>query len=135
MARPRAARVAYARHPSSGKRERLITVSTAKLDRAWQRDGSSYLPKRGEGKSEVRGRREGVQRFLTTGRPLQAPRISIGKDGGVSFVDGRHRFAVLRDSGVKRIAVMVRGNQLQAARRLFGGLSRKGRSLSMVRDG
>jgi hypothetical protein len=38
---------------------------------------------------------------------VQASRVELDRHGRVSFRDGRHRFAVLRDQGAERVGVMV----------------------------
>jgi hypothetical protein len=34
---------------------------------------------------------------------MTASNVSVNKDGGIVFGDGRHRFAYLRDKGLKEI--------------------------------
>ena len=111
----------FRRHPSSQPDEVMIWVDVDQLDALWREtDPTAYIPTEGEGQSEVRGRREGVKRFLATGKHLQAPRLDVGVRG-LGFVDGRHRFAVLRDQGARRVAVMVPRDQVANVRAMLAG--------------
>ena len=70
--------------------------------------------------TEIAGRREGVHRFLATGKAVQAPFAVLDPDGSVSFEDGRHRFAALRDLGARQVAVTVPRGQRDAFKARFG---------------
>lgn len=111
--------VRFTRHEISGRDEILVMVDPRKLDAAWSAD-SDYLPPGDEGPSEIRGRRSGFAEFLKKGKPVQASRVSLQNDGSVYFVDGRHRFAVLRDRGAARVGVMVKRSQAKKFRQRFG---------------
>lgn len=113
---------AFVRHEISGRGEVLVMVDPARLDAAWARGHPDYyLPAQGPGKSEVKGRREGFKDFLAKGKPVQASRVSYDPDtGAVDFIDGRHRFAVLRDLGLHAVGVMVPRKQADTFRELFG---------------
>ncbi len=93
-------------------------IDPDKLNAAWK--GDEFLPTHGEGKSEVKGRREGVKSFIKTGKPIQASRLTLGPKGEPSFIDGRHRFAVLRDLGAMHVAVTVPKSQAAEILKRFG---------------
>jgi len=93
--------------PSADVPEEMVMVDAAKLDQGWQQGMPNlYI---GRGQEAVKGRRAGVEKFLQKGEPIQASRIETfdPATGAVQFKDGRHRFAVLRDSGESQIPVMV----------------------------
>ena len=87
---------------------RTIHVDPRKLDADWSKDADYYVPKEGRNPNSE----QKYQRFLEfarSGRPVEIPRVSLGPDAErpVSFADGRHRFAVLRDQGEAAIPVQV----------------------------
>jgi hypothetical protein len=115
------------RHPLrfqllKGDRRRfsLVEVELAKLDLAWRRSGECYVASDGSG--AVKGRLERFAQWLELhpDEPIVAPYVYLNATDNVSFADGRHRFAVLRERGYKMISVAVRKKQVAAFRRLFG---------------
>ena len=95
--------VNFVPHPHASKEHETVMVDTEALDKAWKA-GGLHIPPGGE---EIAGRRAGVEKFLQTGKPVQAPKVYVQPNGSVVFGDGRHRFAVLRDSGAKQVAVTL----------------------------
>ena len=61
------------------------------------RDGSYYL---GEGRGAA-----SADRWIRKHRRLRMPHIGLDNLGIVSFTDGRHRFAWMRDHGAKALPV------------------------------
>lgn len=106
--------IEFVPHPKQRQDETTIKVNTAALHAAWS--AGEHVP----GPSEVRGRREEFRTFLARKEPVQAPRVVIGPDGDVSFVDGRHRFSVLHEKGVKEISVTIPKEQEEEFKRRFG---------------
>ena len=74
----------------------------------------------------VPGRREDFRDFLTKGRPIQAPRVVLGKDGRPDYIDGRHRTAELIAQGANRLAVSVPKEQVEEFRKHLGAVPAKG---------
>ena len=111
--------IEFTRHEIGAPSDKIVWVDMAKLDAAWSGD-SHYLPPGTSGESEIPGRRANFAAFLSKGVPVQAPRITLDKDGKVSFIDGRHRTATLRDLGLARIPVMVRKAQAAKVALLLG---------------
>lgn len=93
---------------------RLVEVDVAKLDAAWKKDTGYHLPP--DGSNDIGNRRERFKEFLETGKPVNAPRVFLD-EGRVSFEDGRHRTAVLRDMGKSKIVVAVDKSQVQQVKR------------------
>jgi len=120
---PSGKQVKFIPHGSKRKSETTVMVDPAKLDAAWQAD-SGYLPPESTGQpgsSEVGGRREGFKRFLETGKRVQASRVYFRpRSGNVTFDDGRHRFAVLRDKGINAVAITVPRSQAAKFLSQFG---------------
>jgi hypothetical protein len=89
----------------------VVLVDIAKLDALWQRNCVQYVGLRAEnsrtGKPE---RYEGFKHWLQNNldTPIRMPVVSFDeRSGGISFTNGRHRVAVLRDSGVQTIPVQA----------------------------
>lgn len=102
---------------SAAQRRVLVSVDTAKLDRAWRKDGDGYLPS--DGSNDIAGRRAGVQSFLASGKTINAPSVYLAPDGRIAFRDGRHRMAYLRDNEYGRVVVAVDRSQSSRIRRDF----------------
>jgi hypothetical protein len=102
----------------------LLRVSTARLEASWSRDRSFHVGPGGSGPSAKPGAYSNAQRFMREasrdGRAVHAPSVSLDRRGNVSVGDGRHRLAVLRDSGASSVVVSVRRYQAGRVRRLFG---------------
>jgi len=84
-------------------------IDPQKLDKLWTFD---RVEKQGIG--GIGNRYEEATRFLQKnnvegGTGIKMPEIVVRSDGSVNFVDGRHRFATLRDLGFTEIPVVVRG--------------------------
>lgn len=96
-------------NPGHG-RPRLVEVDVAALDAAWRKDGTFYIAP--SGASTVEGRYRQAKEFLTdAGKSkigVEASVVSFDPaTGRVSFADGRHRFAAMRDMGLDRVTVAV----------------------------
>lgn len=89
-----------------------IWVDTAKLDRLWQRAADAYI---GSGGSEhaIGDRYTRVGLWILAGRPLKMLQIAVSEEGELSFIDGRHRFAWLRDHGAKSVQVQLHSDHLE----------------------
>ena len=96
----------------------LISVDTQKLDREWSKDIGFYLAP-GSKENHIGDRYARFQTWLQEhpGAPIEAPFVSwkmypTPETGGVGFLDGRHRFAVLRDMGYKTVNIVIEDKQL-----------------------
>lgn len=68
-----------------------------KFNRAYAKDATHFIDNKGEGPSSVSGRFKMFMEFLTTRKQkIELSDVTVDKNGNVSFVNGRHRFAVLR---------------------------------------
>ena len=96
---------------------KVAYVDPAKVDALWSRD-KLYVGKGGTG--GMADRYKGAKSLidgLKPGQDFKAPAVSIGA-GRVSFDDGRHRFAVMRDEGLREVPVSMNEASLENARRL-----------------
>jgi len=85
--------------------DKLIVVDTKAFDNAFKKDTDFYIGRGGEG--GVKGRYEGFQKFIKKGTKIEASEVVVTDEGRVVFVNGRHRWAVERDIGMKEISVAM----------------------------
>jgi len=97
----------------------LVSVDVERLGELWQRDEAGFI---GPGDAGIGKRREGVVAHLKKTPELFATQIHYDpEEGKVVVVDGRHRLAVLRDSGARRVAVTISPENLDAFLKATGG--------------
>lgn len=107
---------------------KVVTVDVGKFDNAWSKDkgmylvpggrGDNYIPVDGE---ENRYHRVGKELplFKSRGEGFDMPTVRL-KAGVPIFVDGRHRFAYLRDKGFKTLPVSVPKADAAKMQKVFG---------------
>lgn len=118
---PNGKTVAFVPHANQRDDETMVMVDPKKLDDAWSRNLVGNRIPVGGGGPEIGGRRKAFSKFLETGKAVQASRVSLDHlNNAVIFDDGRHRFSVLRDAGIDRVAVTVPGTQELDFRSKFG---------------
>jgi hypothetical protein len=93
----------------------VATVDVARLNAAL--DALAVGP---AGENAVPGRLDEFRRFYATGAPIEMGRVNLAPDGTVSFEDGRHRFAVLREMGFRRLPFVVPAAEAGEFRTRFG---------------
>lgn len=92
----------------------MVWVKTSPFDKEWARDSEYYIP---PAPLEVYFRVRSI--FNNPRRLLEVSLVAVTLDRGVSFVDGRHRFAMLRDFGMSPIPVcMLSGEDFRNAEAL-----------------
>jgi hypothetical protein len=94
--------------------DKLVQINIPKFDPSFQQDGGFYIPPGGEG---VTGRRAGVEKFLKTGKPVEAPEVHVDKDGIASFINGRHHYSVIRDMGHESMPMAMDSESEENARK------------------
>ncbi len=93
----------------------LKRAKTEVLEEKFKQDGELYVAKNG-----MNGTKQKYDRFksyLETNEPILAPRIYFNGDN-VRFYDGRHRFAVLRDLGLREIPVSINKKDIPVAQKI-----------------
>ena len=122
-ARLTASKTALLFAPDRGSRsEVLMTVDVAKVEEQWSGDSNFYVGPGGSG-AAIGDRYNQFKAWLAEhpNTPIGAPSLGYYKGRGIMFGNGRHRWAVLRDLGAKRIAVTVDRGSVKEFERLFGG--------------
>lgn len=99
------------------KGEKLVWVDADKFDKGWELDKGFHIGKGGTG--GIHNRYYDFIKLLQMPREKRkpmlwgkkqeiiAPEVYVDEDGKVSFTNGRHRFAVIRDLGAKKIPVSM----------------------------
>ncbi len=105
-------------YENSGYNYELTEVDTKALDN-YLKDKPGYIGYKSQGDPE-KIKYDRAVRFLHTNHDIIPSKLVTGKDfKGNTFLridDGRHRFAVLRDIGMKKIPVMMSYDALEFAK-------------------
>lgn len=96
-----------------------VWIDVSKLDAAWQLD-DDYVgaPESGRPGNQP-GKYHRVGKWLEEHLYAYMPVVSPTSDA-VSFTDGRHRFAWLRDRGVRALPIVTDAGDVAKMRRRFG---------------
>lgn len=103
---------------------KLVLVDTDKFDKMWREsDPDFYIGQGGVGGIKNRYKNfiaflmiEPEQREENYG-PVMASEVSVSNNK-IIFTNGRHRFSVLRDVGVKKIPVAMNKNSIDNAKKI-----------------
>lgn len=86
--------------------QQMVWVDAAAVDRLHQlQDVQGHIGPNGVG--GLNNRYQGVKDWLKENNHLEAPYLYLNDRGMLTFGNGRHRFAVLRDAGLTRIPVSL----------------------------
>jgi hypothetical protein len=111
------------RPPEGAPPDVVVWVSVARLDASWKGDTGYYIGRGGTG-AAVAGRYEKFGDWFRRGDPIEMSVVSYDEERGcISFTDGRHRFAWLRDNGLRYLPVQVAQDQCTLIEALFGSSS------------
>ncbi|MFM0265601.1 hypothetical protein [Paraburkholderia sediminicola] len=102
----------------------LVWVCITSLDTAW-RVSEDYVGEAGHG-SLHGDRYSKVGRWLESAKFVDVPVLCLDEDGVPSFTDGRHRFAWLRDHGLRSLPIEVPFGQSKVFEARFGTVERVG---------
>ena len=97
----------------------LKLAKTNVLEQKFRENGSLYVGKNGQNGSKEKY--DKIKRYLETGEPIIAPHIYFDTKNDkttMHFHDGRHRFAVLRDLGMREIPVAIDKNDITTAEKM-----------------
>jgi hypothetical protein len=104
---------------------RTVMADARRLDSHWSKDDQNYLPEDRPGSSEINGRREDFEHFLTKGKPIEQPHVVVDSKGDLSFDDGRHRTRVLMNRGQQIIPLTVHKDSADRVEELVGAGPKK----------
>jgi hypothetical protein len=90
------------------KSDQLHWVPSQELDKRWNTPENKqvYLGP-GGGKNQIEDRYPQAMEHLATDKPVNAPEVTVKDDGSADFIDGRHTFAAMRDSGHTHVPVAL----------------------------
>ena len=117
--------------PSRASNQVLVNVNTKVFDKAFSRDRDMYIGVKGKG--GIGKRYEMFDTFVKGGMidiggvdihqdptpSIESPEVDVDINGNVSFTNGRHRWAWLRDQGAKIIPVAMMKSSVVNAKK-FG---------------
>lgn len=96
-----------------------IWINVSALDAAWQRDKGFHIGLQANG-SQSPGKYDRFGRWLAThDLAVWMPHVSMWRSR-ISFTDGRHRFAWLRDQGLEALPVTTEPRQSPKLAERFG---------------
>jgi hypothetical protein len=87
--------------------DETVWIDVDKVDRLWRFDGSFYIGRGGVGQSASPSRYARVGDWVTQRFGAMWMSLLVFEKGVVSFTDGRHRFAWMRDHGARALPVSV----------------------------
>ena len=96
----------------------VVWIDVAKLEAAISMDPSLYVGRSGAGAGQ-KSRYDNVGKRILSGGPVWMPHLAF-EGGRVSFTDGRHRFAWVRDHGASAIPVSVSSERAAELAARFG---------------
>jgi hypothetical protein len=103
---------------ATSEKEVPMELDIAKVDAAWQKEPDFYIGKGGQG--GIGNRYQRFQAWLQKKQPIEMPQIGWNDSfQSISFTNGRHRFAVLRDMGEKKVKALVPASQVVFFRKNF----------------
>lgn len=85
---------------------KLVLIDAAKFDAAWAQDKGFYVGPGGSG-AAIEGRYQNFKEWIATHDSITTSWVGVDPHGRVSFGDGRHRLAVLRDAGLQALPVAM----------------------------
>lgn len=95
----------------------LVTVDAKAFDSAWKDNRVEAGGAGGITEDNGTSRYERAKSQYAAGSTTEAPSVTVGKDGRVTFTDGRHRFAAMRDAGDGKIQVAMDSASKRAAKK------------------
>lgn len=94
-----------------------VMIDVAKLEASFAKDANFYVGPQGEG--GIKGRYERFAKWMEGGQVVEMPEVCMNGDE-ISFINGRHRFAWMRDHGVKMMPVAVPADCAAEVKAKFG---------------
>lgn len=107
-------------HKGSPDHYVTVWIDPRKFDPDWAKDEGFYIGAQGAG-SAISGRYERFEKWLEGGEAIEQATVSLNPHTRTpGFTNGRHRYAVLRDKGAKKIALSVPKSQAAEFEQRFG---------------
>ncbi len=97
--------------------EKLVKVNVKAIDSRLALDKQFYVGPGGTGSSASSFKYNRAKQIYAAGNSVEAPSLGVLSDGSVGITDGRHRWAVLRDSGAAKVTVSMDSQSINNARK------------------
>jgi len=102
-------------HPIEKRNKEVFThVNPETFDKAFEKT-NDYIGKNGKGGIGERYQKFGD--FVKKADSIRASNVYIRENGSVIFGDGRHRYAYLRDQGLKKIPMTMDKESIERAKK------------------
>lgn len=95
----------------------LASLDTKNFDKIFQKDGCYVGP---NGENGISNRYQTFKEFLLEGKDIEASHVFLSEENGelsIKFIDGRHRYSVMRDMGLNTIKFAISKDQIPLARK------------------
>jgi hypothetical protein len=96
---------------SYGEEWITVTLNVDKFDKDWQKD--EFYVGKNSSNAGVRSKYDFYKNLLSKdiNKNIGLPEAKISDNGKIGLIDGRHRYAVMRDLGYKQIQFLVPSSQ------------------------
>lgn len=107
-------------HGYDGRRHAVVIVDVDKIELEYSKATDHYVGKAGAG--GIGNRYAEFGNFVDKGKPIEMSYMSFDKSGQPGFINGRHRWAWLRDNGAAQLPVTISRSDLRVAVERYGAV-------------
>jgi hypothetical protein len=100
--------------PLRARNDHLVLIDVTKFDQAFARQRYEYVGPGGT-QNAIGKRYAGVSKYISENNTIEASEVHFNEDGSVAFTNGRHRYAALRDAGLKEMPMALTPEALKNA--------------------
>ncbi len=102
--------------------EKVVWIDPVKLDASFAKDPTFYVGPGGTGEGVIKGRYPRFNDWVAAndGKNIMMPEVCLGARNEITFSNGRHRYAWMRDHGVRKMLMLVPVNQADEIEKRFG---------------
>lgn len=115
--------------PKRARNDQIVWINTKAFDNIWKLNKDFYIGINGRG--GIKNRYQRFNMFMRGGQDeilpgtvidvqptdsIELSEVSVNAKGLISFTNGRHRFAWMRDQGLKKIPVVMDKESIQNAK-------------------
>lgn len=102
----------------AASQDAVVWVDVELVNQSASKDHNFYVGPKGEG--GISGRYDRFDKWMGQGEAVEMPEITLTDSEEISFINGRHRFAWMRDQGIRELPVAVSGGVADAVERKYG---------------
>ena len=98
---------------------KACVLDVSKIEKLFKKKEDLYISYNG-GRNSISNRYQNFIDYLKTGQKIEAPRIEITEalnEPDIEFIDGRHRFSVLRDMGMTQMPFALSEQSYEIAKK------------------